>query len=143
MEESEPSAQHSLLFVNLSGPMSAKPITVTADSTVREGIDTMRIEDVGSVVVVDHRGSIIGVFSERDVLTKIACKIENLESSTVGEDMSRDVIKLSSRDSIASGLHHIAKRNIRRLPLLSAADRPAGVISFPDIAAHIETSFSI
>ena len=143
LEESEPTAQHSLLFVNLSGLMSAKPIVVTANATVREGIETMRIEDIGSVMVVDDRGSIIGVFSERDVLTKIACKTENLDAVTVGEHMSGDVIKLSPRDPIASALHHMAERNIRRLPLVSATDRPAGVVSFRDIAAYIETSFSI
>ncbi len=142
-EESQPSAQHSLSFVNLSGLMSNKPITVTADATVAEAIDTMRTQDIGSVMVVDGRGGIVGVFSERDVLTKVACKIEKLDSATVGDHMSCDVIKLSPRDSIASALHHMAQRRIRRLPLVSATDRPAGVVSFRDIADYIETSFSL
>jgi len=142
-DESQPSAQHSLSFVNLSGLMSSKPITVTADATIAEAIDTMRTQDIGSVMVVDGRGGIVGVFSERDVMTKVACKIEKLDSVTVGDHMSSDVIKLSPRDSIASALHHMAQRRIRRLPLVSATDRPTGVVSFRDIADYIETSFSL
>ncbi len=63
------------------------------------------------------------------------CKIENLESSTVGEHMSRDVIKLSPRDSIASPCTTLRSQKIRGLPLVCATDRLAGVISFRDIAA--------
>lgn len=142
-EESQPSAQHSLSFVNLSGLMSDKPITVTADATLAEGIDSMRTNDIGSLMVVDARGGIVGVFSERDVLTKVACKLEKLDSATVGDHMSGDVIKLSPRDTIATALYHMAQRRIRRLPLVSATDKPTGVVSFRDIAGYIETSFSL
>jgi CBS domain-containing protein len=141
--ESQPSAQHSLSFVNLSGLMSDKPIAVSPETTLAESITTMRTHDIGSLMVVDRRGSIVGVFSERDVLTKVACKLDRLDSVAVGEYMSRDIIKMSSRDSIASALHNMAQRRIRRLPLISATDKPTGVVSFRDIAGYIETSFSL
>lgn len=141
--ESQPSAQHSLSFVSLSGLMSDKPITVTSETTLAESIETMRTHDIGSLMVVDSRGGIVGVFSERDVLTKVACKLDKLDSMVVGDYMSRDVIKMSSRDSIASALRNMAQRKIRRLPLVSATEKPTGVVSFRDIAGYIETSFSL
>ena len=142
-EDSEPSVQHSLSFVNLSGLMSDKPITVTPEATIAEGIDTMRSEDIGALIVIDTTGRIAGIFSERDVLTKIACRLEKLDSETVGDHMSKDVIKLSPRDSIASALHQMAQHRIRRVPLVSVTLQPTGVISFRDIAGYIETSLSI
>lgn len=142
-EESEPSVQHSLSLVNLSGLMSDEPITVTADATVAESIETMRNEDIGSLMVVDDDGRIVGVFSERDVLTKVACRIEKLDEEVVGSHMSADVIKLWTRDSIAAALHQMAQRRIRRLPLVTATGQPTGVISFRDIAGYIETSFAL
>ena len=142
-EESEPSALNSLSFVNLSGLMSDEPITVTADATIAEGVDIMRTQDIGSLLVVDDRGSVVGVFSERDVLTKIACRIEKLDSVTMGDYMSTDVIKLSARDSIATALRHMAQRRIRRLPLVRITGQPTGVVSFRDIAGFIETSISL
>lgn len=140
--EGEPSAGHNLAFVSLSGLMSDKPVTVTPDATLAESIHTMRRHAIGTLVVVDTRGGIAGVFSERDVLSKVACKLERLDSEAVGAYMSSDVVKLSPRDSIAAALQHMARRRIRRLPLVSATDKPVGVVSFRDIAAYIETSIS-
>jgi CBS domain-containing protein len=141
--ENEPSVQHSLSFVNLSGLTSDKAITVSQEATLAECVATMRTHNIGSLMVVDSRGGIAGVFSERDVLTKVACQLDRLDSATVGDYMSRDVIKISPRDSIASALHQMAERRIRRLPLVSMIGELTGVVSFRDIAGYIETSFSL
>lgn len=142
-EESEPSAQHSLSLVNLSGLMSKDPVTVKADATLAHCIDTMRTSDIGSLMIVDDDGRIAGIFSERDVLTKVVCKIEQLDSETVGSHMSREVIKLWTRDPIAAALSHMAQRRIRHVPLVTATGQPTGVVSFRDIAGYIETSLSV
>lgn len=143
LEESEPSVQHSLSFVNLSGLMSGEPITVTTGATLSECIDTMRRREIGSLMVVDESGRIVGVFSERDVLTKVACRIEQLGSETVDHYMTADVVKLWTRDSIAAALHHMAQGRFRHLPLVTATGQPTGIVSFRDIAGYIETSFAI
>lgn len=142
-EESEPSAQHSLSFVNLSGLMSDEPITVAPEATLAECIDTMRAKDIGTLVVVDGDSRVVGIFSERDVLTKVACRVEKLDSETVGSLMSTEVITLWTRDSIAAALQHMARSRIRRIPLVTATGQPTGVISFRDIAGYIETSISV
>ncbi len=143
MEESEPSVQHSLSLVNLSGLMSSDPVTVTADATLAKCIDTMREKNIGSLMVVDDGGRIVGIFSERDVLTKVVGKIEKLDSETVGGHMSKEVIKLWTRDPIAAALGHMAQRRIRHVPLVTATGQPTGVVSFRDIAGYIETSLSV
>jgi CBS domain-containing protein len=143
MEESEPTAQHSLSFVNLSGLMSDTPVTVTAEATLAECIGTMRERDIGSLMVIDDDGRVVGIFSERDVLTKVACSIEKLESETVGSLMSTEVITLWTRDSIAAALHHMTRSRIRHIPLVTATGQPTGVVSFRDIAGYIETSISV
>lgn len=142
-EESEPSAQHSLSLVNLSGLMSKDPVTVKADATLAHCIDIMRTRDIGSLMIVDDDGRISGIFSERDVLTKVVCKVEQLDTETVDSHMSRDVIKLWTRDPIAAALGHMAKHRIRHVPLVTATGQPTGVVSFRDIAGYIETSLSV
>lgn len=143
MEESEPSTQHSLSFVTLSGLMSDKPISVYPDTSLAESIGIMREKDIGTLMVLDGDGRVTGIFSERDVLTKVACSVDKLDSETVGSFMSGEVITLWTRDSIAAALHHMTRSRFRRIPLVTATGQPTGVVSFRDIAGYIETSISV
>jgi len=144
MEESdEPTTQHSLSFVTLEGLMSAEPIVVPPDATLDACIGIMRERDIGALMIVDDDGRIAGIFSERDVLTKVACRVEALDDKSVGEIMSKEVITLWTRDSVASALGHMTRSRIRRIPLVTATGQPTGIISFRDIAGYIETSISL
>lgn len=142
MDESEFSVTHSFLFINFSGLMTGRPFSVSPDTSIEDVVETMRAESIGSVMIVDARGALVGVFTERDLMTKIACRSRDL-SKPVKDHMSRDLIKLSPRDPISAGLHHMAEKYIRRLPLVSASEKPVGVVSFRDIAKYIETSLSL
>src|SRR5256885_282823 len=48
-----------------------KPVTVNPHSTVRQAIRTMLDGDHGALLVVDAHGKLLGIFSERDLLTKV------------------------------------------------------------------------
>ncbi|MDX1433383.1 MAG: CBS domain-containing protein [Gammaproteobacteria bacterium] len=143
MEESEPTTQHSLSLVTLSGLMSAEPISVRPDATLAECIGIMRERDIGALMIVDEDGRIAGIFSERDVLTKVACRIEKLDEERVDTLMSTKVITLWTRDSVAAALGHMARSRIRRIPLVTVTGQPTGIVSFRDIAGYIETSISV
>lgn len=142
MDESEYSIAHSFLFINFAGLKTGQPFSVSPDTSIADVVETMRAESIGSVMIVDARGTLTGVFTERDLMTKIACRTQDL-SVPVKDHMSHDLIKLSPRDSISAGLHHMAEKHIRRLPLVSASEKPVGVISFRHIAQYIETSLSL
>jgi len=125
-------------IASLSGLMSDKPVTVASGASLADCVQSMRRHDIGALIVVDGRGGIAGVFSERDLLTKVAGKLDRLDTQAVGEFMSSDVPGLSPRDSIATALEHMTRRRIRRLPLVGAGDEPTGMVDFRDIAAYIE-----
>ncbi len=48
------------------------PATVSVLATVQEAIQTMLAKDVGAVAVIDEQGIVAGMFTERDVLSKLA-----------------------------------------------------------------------
>lgn len=52
----------------VSSILDGEPITVFADATVPEVIDTMLHSHVGAVLVIDTRGSLVGIISTVDVL---------------------------------------------------------------------------
>src|SRR5215471_19702298 len=48
------------------------PLTLPPTTTVGEAMRTMLARDVGALLVVDTGGKLVGIFSERDLLTKVA-----------------------------------------------------------------------
>src|SRR5947199_262418 len=48
------------------------PSTILPDTTVRQAIAVMLERNIGALLVVDDRGNLLGIFSERDLLKKLA-----------------------------------------------------------------------
>ena len=57
--------------------MSEHVLTVYSHSNVRKAIEVMAENNIGSVVVIDSSGP-RGVFTERDLLSKVLAKGKNL-----------------------------------------------------------------
>src|SRR5439155_22808813 len=53
------------------------PITVRPNNTVRETIQIMLTHDVGALLVVSDHGKLLGIFTERDLLTRVAGLYDN------------------------------------------------------------------
>src|SRR5580704_383470 len=49
-----------------------KPITIRPTTPVHSAIQAMLIGEVGSCLIVDNDGKLLGILSERDLLTKVA-----------------------------------------------------------------------
>src|SRR4051812_4510217 len=64
--------ERSLIEDPVGGLQPRAPITISASVTVREAIRTMLSHDVGALLVVGADDRLVGIFSERDLLTKIA-----------------------------------------------------------------------
>src|SRR4051794_2493100 len=67
-----------------------KPVTIRPRATVREAIQTMISPGVGALLVVDDEGKLLGIFSERDLLTKVAAVHESYAEMPVEEFMTPD-----------------------------------------------------
>src|SRR5437868_3562652 len=64
--------EKSLMEEAVSGLAQHAPVTVRPATTVREAIALMLAQNIGSLLVVDVTGALVGIFSERDLLIKIA-----------------------------------------------------------------------
>ena len=71
-----PMAQNRIERSLMEDPVSVlqpkKPVTVRPTATVRETIQVMLDHDIGALLVVDASGKLQGIFSERDLLTRVA-----------------------------------------------------------------------
>ncbi len=123
-------------------------VTATQDAAVHELAETMRDEDVGSVVVTDG-DTPVGIVTDRDLTTRVLAESTDPSGVAARDVMSTDLHTVGpdagfyrrSRPS-ASGLdpeavHQAAEamseHGIRRLPVCTNEDELAGIITADDL----------
>lgn len=105
-------------------------ITIRPDATVYDAIETMVEYGVGSIVVMDD-GQLVGIFTERDYLRRIALEGRTSRTTQVREVMSTDVLTVSPDTSLDTCLTYMSEARCRHLPVM-VDDRLAGLISIGD-----------
>jgi CBS domain-containing protein len=113
-----------------------KPVTVGPKAGLREAMQTMLGPGVGSLLVIDDGGMLVGILSERDLLTKVAGLYPSLADLTVDEFMTAGPETVTPTDSLAFALHKMDIGGYRHLPVVKDG-RPVGVISVRDLLGHI------
>jgi CBS domain-containing protein len=112
------------------------PITVLPTTTVRQAIQVMLSHNLGSLLVVDGSGKLVGILSERDLLKKVAPLPDPYAELQVEDIMTANPEAVTAEDTLAFALHKMDVGGYRHLPVLSAG-KPAGVISVRDMLRHI------
>ena len=139
-DDSEPGVEHGLEFVDFTGLNISTPVMVDIDDTADVAIHHMQARAIGSVLVVDHRDQLVGILTEFDALTKLACIGKVLTEVRVGDIMTPDVVTLSARSPIGDAISQMAELGFSHAPLIGETSRPVGVASFRDVAEYLESS---
>jgi len=112
------------------------PIMLPPTATVAEAMQTMLSRDIGAVLIVSGDGRIAGIFSERDLLTKVAGIVPDYAGRPVREFMTAGPETVRPTDSLAFVLHKMDGGGYRHLPVLDGG-RPVGMISVRDMLRHL------
>lgn len=108
-------ASESDLTRPISSMRLAKPLTVLVNATVRDAIAVLRQDAAGAAVVVSGT-SIVGIFTERDVLKKVAGKA-GAQDAPVTAYMTPDPIVLRDDDMMAVALNKMGDGGFRHIPV--------------------------
>jgi CBS domain-containing protein len=117
--------------ITLLGP--AEPICLPATATVGEAIERMLARRQAGVLVVDGEGRLIGIFTERDVLTRVVGRGRDARQTTLGEVMTPDPDALMTGDRVAYAVHSMSVAGYRTVPLVDADRKPVGVVTVNDV----------
>jgi CBS domain-containing protein len=105
--------------------------TLNHDWTVLEAARYMAEKRVGAAAVVDG-GQVVGVFSERDLMTRVVVAGRSADSTLIAEVMTRDIVTASPDDTEEEGVRKMQQANCRHLPIIQDGHL-LGFISMRDL----------
>jgi CBS domain-containing protein len=106
--------------------------TIAASATVADAVRLMNEKRIGSIVVTEH-GRLAGIFTERDVLTRIVGAGRDPALTLVAEVMSSDPHTITAMTTTAEVMEIFTQKRCRHLPVI-ADDRLEGLISIGDVS---------
>lgn len=121
-------------------PTLKPPICVTSTDSVRAAIDQMNRGRVGCVLVTND-SRLVGIFTERDVLTRVIVNGVDVERTPVAEVMTRDPECLGLDDGVPFALNKMSLGGFRHIPLVDEQGRPTGVVTMRNIVDYIVDLF--
>jgi len=103
----------------------------TPDLTVRQAAQYMSTKEIGAVPVLE-KGRLVGIFTERDLLTRVVAYGLDPATTSVGEVMTKELVVADAGDHYEVALEKMKDCNCRHLPVVEK-DRLVGVVSMRDL----------
>lgn len=107
-------------------------MTTSEHAMLSVAIDRMASADVGSLVVLDGQGKLLGIVTERDVMRAVADKGVVALVHSVGEVMTKQVLTCSPSDQQRDVMAVMTRKRVRHLPVLDHGAL-VGLISIGDL----------
>lgn len=95
----------------------------------------MWAHDVGAVPVVDGKGKVEGIVTDRDVAMAAMLEGRRLTDLRVSDTMTRHVVTCSPGEDVEDAAERMADRQVRRIPVVDAHDHLVGLLTLNDLAS--------
>ena len=102
-------------------------VSIPSDATVFSALQLMADQNVGAVLVED-KGQVVGIFTERDYARKIILKGRCSLDTKLSEIMTHSMITVYPEQTLEECMSLMSKWHIRHLPVM-AEGRLVGMIS--------------
>src|ERR1700731_641911 len=103
------------------------------EATVADAINKMLDHHVGAVAVVDSEFRVAGIFTERDVLRKMALCRTDPQTASVRELMTTPVEMATRRTGPGEALTIMLERHFRHLPVADDNGKLLGILSIRNL----------
>lgn len=101
----------------IEGRRGAEVISCESNETMREAVALLAEKRIGAVPVM-RGGSVVGIFSERDVIYKLANEGEACLNRPLADVMTAPPITVETTSLINEALALMTRRRIRHLPVM-------------------------
>lgn len=112
--------------------------SIKPKATVFDALALMGEKEIGALMVIDEKGKVAGIISERDYARKIILKGKTSKETAVEEIMTPadQMYKVNPETSVDDCMVLITGKHIRHIPVFDS-DRFVGIISIGDVVKSI------
>lgn len=110
-------------------------VFLEAIATAKEAVDIMERKNL-TAVVVTASGKPEGIFTERDVLKRVAAKELPVNDTTLKQVMTAPIITMPRSAFVGDVLAEMYRRDIRNMPVKADTGELTGLVSMPEILQY-------
>ena len=114
--------------------------SLSPSATVREAARIMTERHIGAVLIATD-GRLQGIFTERDILTRIVARGLDPDETVLGSVMTPNPDTVGPDDMALHALQRMAERGYRHLPVVSDG-RLVGIVSIRDLYAAVNSELA-
>jgi len=92
----------------------------------------LKDKKIGAVPIVDQDNKLLGIVSERDIVSKLVVEAKDADLTTAKEIMTSKIITAKLNDDINYTIDVMKNNNIRHMPVLDANNRLTDFFSIRD-----------
>jgi CBS domain-containing protein len=118
--------------------MCRQVLTCFPTDTLNRAAQLMWEQDCGCLPVVNDKGELVGVITDRDVCMAAYIRGVTLRGATVGSVMSQRVVSCRIGENIEQAERLMTAKAVRRVPVLNAAGALVGMLTLGDLARFAE-----
>ena len=107
-------------------------ISVSPNTILSDVIAMLTAKNIGAMLVIDEKETMLGVVSERDIIREISRKGPNILKKSVRKVMTKKVVAVRPGATLESTMASMTDRRIRHMPVV-ANQKLVGIISLSDV----------
>jgi len=107
-------------------------VTTDGEATLSEAARLLARRRIGAVVVVDGKGTVAGILSERDIVRAVADHSVAALGQSVSRHMTRAVATCSESDTVDELMETMTQGRFRHMPVVEDG-RLCGIVSIGDV----------
>lgn len=111
---------------------SSEIVKILDNANIAEAARILTNKKIGSLLVENANGDIVGILSERDIVGGMGQHGANLHDVAVSELMTADVIRCTSEDTVIEAMAMMTDRRVRHMPVFDGGELK-GIISIGDL----------
>jgi CBS domain-containing protein len=114
---------------------------VAPATPVDQAVRGMAEQQTGCALVTDPAGKLVGIFTERDFLTRVVAAGLTPDATSVERVMSPAPRTVAAHDSVYDAVDAMASGGYRHLPVTNGDGKAVGVLSVKDVMHYLVEYF--